>query len=148
MVRMRRYYEVDDDDVDERGVVRDGGRVHVPLMLTDGALRDVAARNRAPLFHRPGQVSLTDEQIDIREQARSERSARTSSAWRGQTVASQDLFKLASELAPLLGLASPKPFATRSPASDADPDADDPRQAALAARSRWKSDAWKSRARR
>ena len=83
MVRMRRYYEVDDDDVDERGVVRDGGRVHVPLMLTDGALRDVAARNRAPLFHRPGQVSLTDEQIDIREQARSERSARTSSAWRG-----------------------------------------------------------------
>jgi hypothetical protein len=52
MVRMRRYYEVDDDDVDERGVVRDGGRVHVPLMLTDAMER--AVRNRAPLFHRPG----------------------------------------------------------------------------------------------
>ena len=36
MVWMKhRDYEFDDEDVDERGVVRDGGRVHVPLM--DGA---------------------------------------------------------------------------------------------------------------
>ena len=152
MVRMKhRNYEVDDEDAfDERGICRDGRGVHVPLMLTDGALRDVAARNRAPLLHRPGQVSLTDEQIDIRERARDERSARARNAWRTPPTASDDLVELARQLAPLLGLAPPKPNATRPPmANDAQTavasrDGIDRREAAYAERSQRKRDAWRS----
>ena len=84
MVRMRRYYEVDDDDVDERGVVRDGGRVHVPLMLTDAMQRDLAVRNRAPLLHQLGSVRLSDEDIEVKQRARDEWSARKRDAWRHQ----------------------------------------------------------------
>jgi hypothetical protein len=151
MVRMRRYYEVDDEDAfDERGICRDGRGVHVPLMLTDGAFRDVAARNRAPVLHRPGQVSLTDEQIDIRERARDDWSARKSNAWRTPPTASQDVVELATQLAPLLGLPPPKRNATRSPmANDGQTaivsrDGADPREAAYAERSRRVRDAWRT----
>jgi hypothetical protein len=67
-----------------------------------------------------------------------------------------DVFDLASKIAPMLGLAPPKRNATRAPMDgqpdpDQDPDADtaiDPRQAALDARRRWKTDAWKTSHRR
>jgi hypothetical protein len=75
--QMRKYYEVDDDDVDARGVVKDGGRVRVPLYMTDAAPHVLALQNRAPpLLHRPGPVRLSDAQIDIRERALAAKSVR------------------------------------------------------------------------
>jgi hypothetical protein len=133
MVRkMRRYYEVADEDVDERGVVRDGGRVHVPIYLTDGW--------RAPLLHKPGPVRLTDDVVDIREQARAERAARMKNAWRSpSSIGSDDDF----------GLAPPKRNVARAPmANDGQPDEIDPREAALADRAARKANAWKTSARR
>jgi hypothetical protein len=129
-------------------VYRDGHGPHVSLMLTD-------AMPRAPVLHKPGfaQARLSDAQIDVREQARAERSRRVRDAWRGTPMApdDRDVFELAQRLAPLFHL--PQPIATRAP-MDADPDANvdpdeiDPRQAAIDARSRWKKDAWKTSARR
>ncbi len=72
---------VDDDDVDERGIVRDGGVVRVPLFLTDSGLRDFAARNRTPPLHRPGSVRLSDEDIEVKERARDDWIARKRNAW-------------------------------------------------------------------
>jgi hypothetical protein len=157
MVRkMRRYYEVADDAFDERGILKDGRSVRVPLMLTDAEpvrspiyLSD-GSPAPAPLLHRPSQVRLSDAQIDIRKRALAERSARLRDAWRGSPMApdDDDVFDLASRIAPMLGLAPPHRNVTRSP-MDADPDAEiDPRQAAIDARSRWKRDAWKTSARR
>jgi hypothetical protein len=148
MVRMKhRDYEFDDEDVDERGIVRDGGRVHVPLMLTDGW----RAPTRAPLLRKPGSVRLTDQQIDVRERALAARSARLRDAWRGSPMApdDDDVFALATRIAPLLGLAPPKANATRSPMdgqppADPDPDPRAAAEAALADRARRKSQAWKT----
>jgi hypothetical protein len=146
MVRMRRYYEVDDEDVDERGVVRDGGVVHVPLYMTDAMRREVATR--APLLHRPGSVTLSDEDFEVKERARDEWSARKRDAWRTPPKASDDLVELATQLAPVLGLPPPKANATRpAMANDgqtavASRDGVDPREAAYAERSQRKRDAW------
>jgi hypothetical protein len=147
MVRMKhRNYEVDDEDAfDERGICRDGRGVRVPLYLTDGW--------RAPILHKPGSVRLSDAQIDVRERALAARSARLKDAWKGTPMAPDDgdVFDLAQRLAPLFHL--PQPIGTRAP-MDADPDANvdpdeiDPGQAAIDARSRWKKDAWKTRAKR
>jgi hypothetical protein len=153
MVRMKhRNYEVDDEDAfDERGVCRDGRGVRVPIYLTDSAMP-----RRAPILHRPGQVRLSDGEVDLRERALAARSARLKDAWKpGSPIASDDdVFDLATKIAPMLGLAPPKRNVTRSP-MDADPDPGgdpgaeiDPRQAAIDARSRWKKDAWKTRAKR
>ena len=70
-------------------------------------------------------------------------------AWRGTPMApdDDDVFDLASRIAPMLRLAPPHRNVARSPMDadpEVDPDAVDPRQAALDARSRWKKDAWKS----
>jgi hypothetical protein len=161
MVRkMRRYYEVADDAFDERGILKDGRSVRVPLMLTDAEpvrspiyLSD-GSPAPAPLLHRPSQVRHTDAQIDVRERALAERSRRLKDAWRGTPMApdDDDVFDLATKLAPLLHL--PQPIRTRGPMDAADPDANvdpgtvDPRQAALDQRARWKKDAWKTRVRR
>ena len=61
-------YEDDDEDdlVDERGVVRDGGVVHVPLYMINSMQRDLAVRNRTPLLHRPGSVTLSDKTLRSR----------------------------------------------------------------------------------
>jgi hypothetical protein len=144
--------EIFDDEVFDRRyypkrVYKDGYGPHVSLMLTDAMRREVATR--APLLHRPGSVMLSDEQIDIRERARDERSARTRNAWRTPPTASQDVFELATQLAPLLGLPPPKP-ATRSPTANdgqaavASRDGIDPREAAYAERSQRKRDAWRT----
>jgi hypothetical protein len=141
--------EIFDDEVFDRRyfpklVYKDGYGPHVPLYLTDGM-------PRAPVLHKPGfaQVRLGDAQVDVREQARAAKSARIRDAWRGTPMApdDDDVFDLATNLAPLLHL--PLPIRTRGPMDAADPDADvdpgtvDPRQAAIDARSRWKKDAWK-----
>jgi hypothetical protein len=151
MAPMRRYYyEVDDEDVDENGVVRDGGRVHVPLMLTDSMQRDFSGRAQAPLLHRPGSLRLTDAQIEARERARDDLSARKRSAWRTPPTASEDVLELATQLAPLLGLPPPKPHAGRwSDVSDArtsvaSRDGVDPRAVAYAERSRRNREAWRT----
>lgn len=141
-MRKSRIY-TDDDAFDERGVCRDGRGVRIPLMLMD------SAPPRAPILHRPGQVRLSDSEVSVRERALAARSARLKDAWRGTPMApdDDDVFDLASRIAPMLRLAPPHRNVARSP-MDADPEVDpgavDPRQAALDARSRWKKDAWKS----
>jgi hypothetical protein len=149
-----RDYEFDDDEVFDRRyypklVYKDGYGPHVSLMLTDAMRREVATH--APLLHRPGSVTLTDAQIDVRERARAERSARIKDAWRGSAMApdDDDVFALATRIAPLLGLAPPKANATRSPMdgqppADPDPDPRAAAEAALADRARRKSQAWKT----
>ena len=122
MVRMRRYYEVDDDDVDERGVVRDGGRVHVPLMLTDAVPRD-----QAPVLHRPGSVALSDAQIQDRECSREEWSPRKRDAWRHQGAPS-----------------SPVRDGPTAVASRDGVDRRDPREIAYDERSARNRDAWRN----
>jgi hypothetical protein len=152
MVRMKhRDYEFDDEIFDDevfdrryfpRRVYRDGYGPHVSLMLTD-------AMPRAHLLHKPGSATLTDAQVDVRERALAARSARLRDAWRGSAMApdDDDVFALATRIAPLLGLAPPKANATRS-SMDGQPPADpDPRaaaEAALADRARRKSQAWKT----
>jgi hypothetical protein len=151
MVRMKhRDYESDDEIFDDevfdrryypKRVYKDGYGPRVPLYLTDGAMP------HAHLLHRPGQVRLSDAQVDVRERALAAKSARVRDAWRGTPMApdDRDVFELAQRLAPLFHL--PQPIATRAP-MDADPSAVDPRQAALDRRSAWKKDAWKTRVRR
>ncbi len=148
MKTARRPYTLDDDDAfDERGICKDGRGVRVPLFLTDGW--------RAPILHRPGSVRLSDAQIDVRERALAARSARLRDAWTGKPWEpdDDDAFDMASRIAPMLGLAPPHRNVARSP-MDADPYADqdpaaiDPREAALAARDKYKRDAWKTRVRR
>ena len=151
MVRMKHRNKLDDDDevFDRRYypklVYKDGYGPHVSLMLTD-------AMPRAAILHKPGPLQLSDAQIDVRERALAARSARLRDAWRGSPLApdDDDVFDLATKIAPMLGLAAPKRTVARAPMdgqppADVDPDAEiDPRQAALDARSRWKKDAWKS----
>jgi hypothetical protein len=142
--------EIFDDEVFDRRyfpklVYKDGYGPHVPLYLTDGAMP------RAHLLHRPGQVRLSDAQVDVRERALAERSARLRDAWRGSPMApdDDDVFALASRIAPMLGLAPPKRSATRSPTPmDADIDPRAAAEAALSDRSKWKQSAWKTGARR
>jgi hypothetical protein len=141
--KMRKYRDGESGD----DIIKDGEVVHVPLMLMDGLSGPLP-----PLLHRPGQVRLSDAQIDVREQALAARSARLKDAWKqGSPLASSDdddMFEIASHIAPMLGITPPKRNVTRSP-MDADPDANvdpgtvDPRQAALDARNCWKTNAWK-----
>jgi hypothetical protein len=156
------HFDADEDPSDYdpkylalgKKVIRDGRGVRRPLFLTDAA-------PRAPLLHKPGQVHLSDAQIDVRERALAARSARLRDAWKpGSPLASSDdddMYEIANRIAPMLGLAPPKRNITRRP-MDADPDQDpdqdqdqagsDRVQAALDARARYKRDAWKTRARR
>jgi hypothetical protein len=93
----RRSTRFDDEDFDDiydprffpRKVVRDGGRVRVPLALTDGmpdrtppgrAVFD--ARNHRPRFAVLGDAELQDARRRAAE-ARQEDIARISNAWRG-----------------------------------------------------------------
>jgi hypothetical protein len=143
--------EIFDDEVFDRRyypklVYKDGYGPHVSLMLTDAMRREVATP--APLLHRLGSVTLTDTQIEVRERARDEWSARKRSAWRTPPTASQNVVELATQLAPLLGLPPPKANATRPPMANdgqtavASRDGVDPREAAYAERSQRKRDAW------
>jgi hypothetical protein len=77
---MKRITDDDDDDFDENGILKDGGRMRVPMYARDALQRAVAAdsarfwpRDRAPLvtdaaggtagLHRPGfRISGSDAQ--------------------------------------------------------------------------------------
>src|ERR1700722_19614004 len=100
MVRMKhRDYESDDEIFDDevfdrryypKRVSKDGYGPRVPLYLTDGAMP------HAHLLHRPGQVRLSDAQVDVRERALAAKSARVRDAWRGTPMApdDRDVFEL------------------------------------------------------
>jgi hypothetical protein len=121
-------------------IIQDGEGVRVPLMLMDAAVRSPiylsdGSPAPAPVLHKPGfaQVRIGDAQIDVRERALAARSRRLRDAWKpGSPMAStddDDMYEIASRIAPMLGLAPPKRNAARMDADpDADPGAVDPRQ--------------------
>ncbi|MGE0750814.1 MAG: hypothetical protein AB7K64_09530 [Variibacter sp.] len=78
----------DPEDLDERGVLRDGARVTVPMHLMDGMQRSPSRTARmtdafgAAAGHRPGYV-FADGARTASEDARAGRDQKLQDAWRG-----------------------------------------------------------------
>jgi hypothetical protein len=96
----KRQHDTDDDLFDERGLLRDGGRIRVPMMLKDGTVveledwqRDVIYAHRLGLndsldLHRPGQRFCTDRAAnDARERAYQDSKRELQDAWRKPVAA-------------------------------------------------------------
>jgi hypothetical protein len=83
-------YEDDDDDAfDERGVLRDGHRFRVPLMMQDAMQRDIASHaarlhdgRGGPVGHRPGFIYSTDAATQDVAQAYAEYAQQARDAWK------------------------------------------------------------------
>jgi hypothetical protein len=95
---MPRRHDDDDDVFDERGLLKDGARARVPLMMrdslsevqrsvmADGEARDSARRlglNDSLALHRPGQRFCTDEAARARvEEVYQDEKRKLQDAWR------------------------------------------------------------------
>jgi hypothetical protein len=89
--------DVDDDDLNPDGTVRDGGRVRVPLMLRDSnreiawqratpTLRFADGRTDIAIGSRPGYVIDAGGGQEIRDRAYRESVEALRTAWRGGTT--------------------------------------------------------------
>jgi hypothetical protein len=84
--------DVDEDALDENGVLRDGHRMRVPMQFRDSArsttptLRFADGRTDIPIGNRPGFVIDVGGGQEIRDRAYRESVEELRTAWRGSTA--------------------------------------------------------------